>query len=131
MKKMTDQKPFPFDQDHPADPTFDKRFSDDPTPAFKLHRKDGPDTSQEAAEHLNVSGMELEVLNVIAEYDNGVISDTVVHRFGAERYATVTARYKALMEKGLIEDTGERRTGMSGRKQRVMRATKKGKQRGK
>ena len=121
---MADQKPFDFDKEHPRNPTYEAQFSDDPTPAYKLYRKDGPDTSREAAEALsNVTRMERQVLDVISEYDQvGCISDQVVNHFGAERYATVTARYKSLLEKGLIEDTGERRLGRSGRKQRVMRA---------
>ena len=35
---------------------------------------------------------------------------------------TITPRYAKLIEKGFIEDTGERRKGLSGRGQRVMRS---------
>ena len=114
---MTNQEGFSFDKEIPH-----KKFIDDPTPPHKLHRKDGPDTSKEAAYSLhNVAGMEQEVLEVIKQYgESGCISEQVVEHFGPERYATITARYKALLEKGLIVDTGERRTGQSGRKQRVM-----------
>lgn len=95
----------------------------DITPAYKLYRKDGIDTSEEAAEALNVSKMEQEVLDVIREYPD-CISDQVLSHFATRRYSTITARYTALIEKGLIFDTGERRPGISGRSQRVMKAVK-------
>jgi len=118
---MSNQKPFDFDKEHPLDRLFG--FTDDPTPTHKLYRKDGPDTSREAALSLvNISGMELAVYREIKEWgQDGCISDEVVANMPEYKYQTITARYKALMEKGWIEDTGERRKGISGRKQRVMR----------
>lgn len=99
----------------------ERKIKDNPTPSYKLHKRDGIDTSEEAAEVLNVSKMEQEVLDVIREYPD-CISDQVLSHFESRRYSTITARYTALLEKGLIIDTGERRPGVSGRNQRVMKA---------
>lgn len=93
----------------------------DPTPDYKLYRTGGIDTSEEAAEALNVNKMEQEVLDVIKKYTD-CISDQVLGHFDPRRSSTITPRYTALLEKGLIIDTGERRPGRSGRNQRVMRA---------
>jgi len=37
-------------------------------------------------------------------------------------YSSITARYRSLLDKGFIVDTGERRKGQSGRAQRVLKA---------
>ena len=59
---MADQKPFDFDKEHPRNPTYEAQFSDDPTPAYKLYRQDGPDPSRESAEaHSKVTTLETQV----------------------------------------------------------------------
>ena len=90
----------------------------------KLHRLQDPDTSVEAAKAVNTTRLERQVYEIIAGFgDIGCISDDVRYHPNMidKPYSSVTARYKALMEKGFIEDTGERRKGASGRNMRVMR----------
>lgn len=97
------------------------------TDARKLARRDGPDTSVDAAERVATSFLESLVYQKIGEYGaGGCISDQVLASFSHLPYSSITARYSALLDKGYIEDTGERRIGKSGRRQRVMRITKHG-----
>ena len=92
------------------------------TPAYKLHRKDAPQTSVEAAYALQTTPMESIVLDCIGSLGQlGCIQDDVLRSLPDYAYSTVTARFKSLCEKGLIEYTGEKRKGRSGRNQRVMR----------
>ena len=89
----------------------------------KLVRKKDPDTSHQAAKNVNTTVLEELVYNAIKSFGSrGCISDDVRAMFPSHPYSSVTARYKALMQKQLIEDTGERRAGISKRPQRVMRA---------
>lgn len=92
------------------------------TPAYKLHRKDSSDTSVEAAYAVKATAMESIVLETIDTLGkDGCIQDDVLRTLPMYAYSTVTARFKALNEKGFIEYTGEKRKGKSGRNQRVMR----------
>ena len=95
------------------------------TDAHKLERKHDPETSHDAAQSVNTTDLESQVYEVIkAAGPKGLISDQVRARLPhVTAYSSVTARYKALHEKGLIEYTGEKRPGISGRKQRIMRAS--------
>jgi hypothetical protein len=98
------------------------------TPAKKLARRDDPSTSKEAAKSIEPTGLELKALEAIAAAGHdGCISDDVrrycVEEFKITAYSSVTARYKALHEKGLIEFDGTTRPGDSGRQQRVMKVT--------
>ena len=95
-------------------------FGTDPD---KLARRDGPDTSKAAAMSVDTSRLEELVYRTILGYPDGCISDQVRAAHPQLSYSSITARYKALMDKGLIYDTGERRRGASGKMQRVMRAT--------
>lgn len=87
----------------------------------KLVRTKDPVTSHEAAKAIDTSKMEQAVLEVIKGFPEGCISDEVLEKFPGAPYSSITARYKALYEKGLIEITGVR-VAKSGRHQRVMRA---------
>lgn len=88
----------------------------------RLFRRNDPQTSFEAAEKVDTTKMEKLVYEAIKSHgDNGCISDQVLEMFPKMPYSTVTARYKALLEKGYIEINGTR-VGHSGRQQRVMRA---------
>lgn len=101
-------------------------------PAFgthpkKLARRDDPATSKAAAHATNTGRWESRVLEAIKHFGRaGCIQDDVLDRLhdlhGRLPYSTVTARFKALSEKGLIEYTGESRKGVSGRQSRVRRA---------
>jgi len=94
------------------------------TPLFKLFRKNDPQTSFLAAEKVDTSRLQQLVYEAIKGHGElGCISDEVLMKFPTMPYSSVTARYKALLDKGLIEITGTR-TGRSGRMQRVMRAVK-------
>ena len=94
------------------------------TPAYTLYRREAPDTSIEAAEELDVTTREKMVLEAISAFPTGCISADVRHycaqHHNIHSYSSVTARYKSLEEKELIEYTGEKRKGDSGRNQRVM-----------
>jgi hypothetical protein len=88
----------------------------------KLVRRQDPDTSQQAAASVNTTNLERMVFNAIAAYgSSGCISDQILNEFSHLPYSSVTARYRALLDKGMIEDTGERRAGRSGKQQRVLR----------
>ena len=91
------------------------------TPAFKLVRKEDPATSHQAAQAVDTTKMESLVYETIAAYGpDGCISDDVLAKLPFLPYSSVTARYKALIDKGFIEVIGTRK-GVSGRLQRVMR----------
>jgi len=94
------------------------------TPVKHLYRKDAVDTSILAACSLDVSRLEYSVLAAIRKL-GPCISDEVREHFPGLSYSSVTARYRSLLDKGLIKDTGKRRKGISGRKQRVMEAMDK------
>lgn len=114
---MNDQEGFSFDKEIPS-----RKFKDDPTPPYKLHRKDGMDTSKDAAHSVKVNEWEQKVLDFIRTFGRlGCISDECIQHFGPEKYATVTARYKQLEEKGLIvRPPGFRRNSRKGASQAVM-----------
>lgn len=100
---------------------------EEPTPAHKLVRLADPDTSHMAAQQLPVTRLEGVVLDTIVGFKHkGCISDEVRRGglvFGLS-YSSVTGRYKALEEKGLIRMDSRKRPGESGRKQRIMWATR-------
>lgn len=95
-------------------------FGTDPK---KLYRTDGPATSKEAAYSVNTSKMEQIVLDAIIKFGElGCISDDVKDALPEYGYS-VTCRYKALKDKGLIKVDNRTRKGKSGRQQQVMWVT--------
>ncbi len=86
----------------------------------KLVRRKDPQTSKDAAKLVNTTKMEQVVYEVIASYPQGCIQDEVLAQLMSYPYSTVTARFKALIDKGYVEDTGLTRPGKSGRNQRVL-----------
>ncbi len=95
------------------------------TEPHKLVRHGDPSTSIEAAFKIDSTALERMVFETIRLFgEKGCISDEVRDVHHAYPYSSVTARYKALIDKGYIVDTGERRAGHSGRTQRVLRAIK-------
>jgi hypothetical protein len=91
------------------------------TDAYKLARAADPDTSKQAAQATDTTRLEELVYNTVASFGHrGCISDEVRARLSTLPYSSVTARFAALMEKQFIIDTGVRRTGASGRNQRVL-----------
>lgn len=92
------------------------------TAPVKLARRDGPSTSHEAAQSIDSAKLESMVYEAIKKHGMaGCISDEVQAMYPHLPYSSVTARYKALLDKGFIEIIGTRRC-KSGRNQRVMRA---------
>lgn len=87
-----------------------------------LYRRDATDTSRMAAESIDVSALESMVLSAIRQFTHGCIQDDILLMFPDRPYSSVTARFRALLDKGLIVDTGSRRPGKSGRLQRVITA---------
>ena len=66
-----------------------------------LRRNLDPYTSHESAEKVDTNRMEKIVWSVIDSFgENGCISDQVQYALPEYRYSTITARYKALKEKG-------------------------------
>ena len=90
------------------------------TAPFKLARQEDPTTSHQAAQAVDTIKMEQVVYEAIKGFPEGCISDQVLELFPQYPYSSITARYKALLDKGFIEITGTR-TGRSGKKQRIMK----------
>jgi myo-inositol-1-phosphate synthase len=87
-------------------------------------RTTDPDTSMVAAKKVDSTKLEQMVYEAIAKYPNGCISDEIQTHFPNHGVQTISPRYAPLIRKGFIEDTGERRVGLSGRSQRVLKVIK-------
>lgn len=105
--------------------TFD--FGTDP---HKLHRTDATWTSIQAAYGVNSTKWERRVYNAIADLGEASLDAVwtyIVRRYYANRPAhdpifsslanTISGRFSALREKGLIRATGRTNTGVSGKQQ--------------
>jgi len=91
------------------------------TPAHKLVRVNDPDTSHAAAQSVDTTALEQLVYGAVRSFGPlGCTQDDVLARFPGYPYSSITARFRALLDKDLIRDTGERRKGKSGRGQRVL-----------
>lgn len=89
----------------------------------KLVRRYDPATSHESAMAVDTMKLESMVYEAIKSFGlAGCISDDVQALFPNLPYSSVTARYRALLDKGFIEIVGTRRC-KSGRNQRIMRAS--------
>jgi hypothetical protein len=93
------------------------------TEPFKLVRKEDPTTSHQAAQAVDSTKLEQMVYEAIKSHPEGCISDEILEMYPNYPYSSITARYRALLDKGFIEVTGVKR-GKFGRNQRIMRATK-------
>jgi uncharacterized protein YwgA len=91
------------------------------TEPFKLARLNDPTTSHEAAQAVDSTKLEKMVYEAIKSHPEGCISDDILDMFPNYPYSSITARYRALLDKGFIEVSGVKR-GRFGRNQRVMRA---------
>ena len=91
------------------------------TPAFKLARREDPVTSHQAAQLVNSTKLEQMVYEAIKSFPDGCISDEILQMYPQYPYSSITARYRALLDKGLIEVSGVKR-GKFGRNQRIMKA---------
>lgn len=91
------------------------------TEAFKLHRRNDPDTSADAAYSIDTTALEAMVFTAIKSFGaSGCIADDLLDRFNGYAYSSITARFKALADKKLIRCGPEKRKGRSGRGQRIM-----------
>jgi hypothetical protein len=90
---------------------------------FKLVRKEDPATSHQAAHLVDSTKLESMVYEAIKSFPEGCISDEILKMYPQYPYSSITARYRALLDKGFIEVTGVKR-GRFGRNQRIMRAIK-------
>jgi hypothetical protein len=88
----------------------------------KLVRKNSSKTSVAAAKSINTNNMEKTVLDVIKKYPDGCIQDEVLAALSNHPYSSVTARFRALLDKNFIEDTGKTKAGKSGKQQRIVKA---------
>ena len=100
--------------------TFNRLFGTDPS---LLVRKKDPATSHEAAQAVDSTKLEQMVYEAIKGFPDGCISDEILKMYPQFPYSSITARYRALLDKGFIEVTGVKR-GRFGRNQRIMRAIK-------
>ncbi len=90
------------------------------TEAFKLVRKEDPTTSHQAAQAVDSTKLEQMVYEAIKSHPEGCISDEILEMYPNYPYSSITARYRALLDKDLIEVTGVKR-GKFGRNQRIMK----------
>jgi len=93
------------------------------TPAFKLARREDPTTSHQAAQAVDTTKLEQMVYEAIKSHPEGCISDEILEMYPNYPYSSITARYRALLDKGFIEVSGVKR-GKFGRNQRIMKAVK-------
>jgi hypothetical protein len=93
------------------------------TPAFKLARRKDPVTSHQAAQVVDTPKLEQMVYEAIKSFPDGCISDEILQMYPQYPYSSITARYRALLDKGLIEVSGVKR-GRFGRNQRIMQVKK-------
>ena len=106
-----------------ADPLQASLFGTEP---HKLSRTADPQTSRDAAHSIDTTRLEELVYDTIrGAGPRGIISDEVRGALSGRdlSYSSVRARYAALREKGLVEYSGYKRPGKSGRGQNVMVAT--------
>ena len=93
------------------------------TPAFKLARREDPTTSHQSAQAVDTTKLEQMVYEAIKSHPEGCISDEILEMYPNYPYSSITARYRALLDKGFIEVTGVKR-GKFGRNQRIMKSIK-------
>ena len=90
---------------------------------FKMFRRDAKDTSIEAAKSIiptlpNIEGLVFEYATMRGK--QGFTDDQLNEHFQTHK-STYRARRSTLVEKGLIEDSGERVKGSNGRNMTVWR----------
>ena len=91
------------------------------TEPFKLVRNQDPTTSHQAAQAVDSTKLEQMVYEAIKSHPEGCISDEILAMYPNYPYSSITARYRALLDKDLIEVSGVKR-GKFGRNQRIMKA---------
>lgn len=94
------------------------------TEPHRLHRRNSKKTSKAAAYSVNSKGLEYMVLKAINEYGlDGCIADDLLEQFPRKPYSSITARFSALEEKGLITSGPDTRPSRADHQQDVRRST--------
>jgi hypothetical protein len=93
----------------------------------KLHRTEDPWTSRAAARQLKANTMRRRLLEMFRRW-GPLTAEGVANSAGYGAEDGAWKRVSDLLNLGLIEDTGETRTASSGRQQRVLRITAKGRE---
>ena len=98
-------------------------FDDQPKPSSSraLSRRNDPETSVTATKYTNINKLEAEVVWAIAHFMDGCIYDDVIKLLPHRRVHSIQPRFAPLLRKRIIINTGEKRVGLSGRKQRVVK----------
>lgn len=84
-------------------------------------RRSDPETSKAAARSIPVADLEKRVLEALRDHPLGLTSHDVANLLDLD-LVSVSPRFRPLVEKGLILETSERRSGPSGRKSIVWKA---------
>ena len=93
----------------------DDLFADDPP--FKLHRKDAPTTSVEAAKDISSGELKALVFRLIKKSaDEGITTKEIRALYPTLAYSSITARPASLEQEGKLYYLGDKRDGC-----RVMR----------
>ena len=105
---------------------FEQMGINQPAMPTHLYRANDPITSIEAAESFEPTKVQKMVLDAIKEIQPCISNEVLEYcedKYGRMSSSTVTSRFNELEKKGLIEFTGEKMPGRSGRQQRAMIAT--------
>lgn len=87
-----------------------------------LARRDDPETSHDAAESIDATNLIEKMYRVMERYgDRGCTSDDVGRHLPGIGVQTYSPRFRQMLDRGMIECTGEKRKGDSGRMQLVRR----------
>ena len=90
-----------------------------------LARNTDPDTSHEAADQVDASGLMQEIYAAMSTFgDAGCTADDIEDYLSHLQNWTISPRYKQMVERGMIEVTGEKRVGKSNRMLMVRRVLK-------
>jgi hypothetical protein len=85
-------------------------------------RHSDPITSREAGESFDASRLMAAIYRVMSFYgEDGCISDDVERHLPGVLSHSITPRFRQMLDRGMIEYTGERRVANSGRTQAVRR----------
>lgn len=90
------------------------------TPAHQMVRRTDITTSREAAQSVNATKLEQEVYDCVKSFGVGGCTAEQVTIATGIPHETTSPRFRPLLDKGLIVDTGERRKASTGRRQRVV-----------
>jgi hypothetical protein len=77
-------------------------------------RGNDPATAKDAAHSVKTAELELKVVETLAKAPDGLTSHEVAERLDVQ-LVSISPRFRPLVEKNLIRDSGEKRKGESGR----------------